>query len=727
MVSRKQDRLVNLLPPLIPSGYGEDFKRCGRTLSLSVSPRDASLAAYATPNADPQDSRLQKALSSEEECVYFAAPHGPPMSERRVFVTDTSVIFAAMQNLIQVSRASQVEVRDNEDSLRAINKLALDYVNFCKECCVYCSQTITRSEPLQFNAEHYRKLYTCFSLFTVLYLPESGLEDAPVGEELMEWLNTHYIEPSTEEGDHLSSLDRPWEDETFWPYLTRTTLRGLSKASSFFLDVLSKHPFLYLQELSQHLIPLLTDHPRLHQFSVERDFAVAARRWKDKVKTLRLELDRVPDQVRDDGFENWWDRFSDIIGILEGREEVIKKICIELGADWKEACAAWGVFVDTRLRRPDLPDLVAQVLDEMPSDPTDLEDVIHSSLFLGQPVRALAEAAQLDVWLAAHLADIMESLQLTDSEADDSELSIREQYVLAYAEYLHSDPALWRITVDYMCTCGDIGKQMADQVLMRVPLRLQNPKDPVAAGEESTRIRSGNLAGVLKEINASCFEHQREEVRRMVCRIAAQTFMREKEYGLAVSYCASAEDWVGLGRVVDRVLDEFVNQGPERYAHLVANIAPSLQALRTKSGPNGVFIYRLVFAVRFAEFHQRRLNGELQDAALDLVAMLREDIAPKSWWAVLLSYAVDLLQNSDSMLFTTSDACLLLHRLEEIHIRSAQGSTADYLSVLARTTKSGGEKHALQRLQVVRLALARYYAKCGVIGVGGRSAVGATH
>lgn len=64
-------------------------------------------------------------------------------------------------------------------------------------------------------------------------------------------------------------------------------------------------------------------------------------------------------------------------------------------------------------------DLVAQVLDEMPSDPTDLEDVIHSSLFLGQPVRALAEAAQLDVWLAAHLADIMESLQLTDSEADE--------------------------------------------------------------------------------------------------------------------------------------------------------------------------------------------------------------------------------------------------------------------------------------------------------------------
>ena len=74
---------------------------------------------------------------------------------------------------------------------------------------------------LQFSGDHYRKLYTCFSLFVVLYLPEPGYEDAPVGDELMEWLNTHFIEPSTEEGVHLSALEYPWEDETFWPYITR--------------------------------------------------------------------------------------------------------------------------------------------------------------------------------------------------------------------------------------------------------------------------------------------------------------------------------------------------------------------------------------------------------------------------------------------------------------------------------------------------------------------------
>lgn len=60
---------------------------------------------------------------------------------------------------------------------------------------------------------------------------------------------------------------------------------------------------------------------------------------------------------------------------------------------------------------------------------------------------------------------------------------------------------------------------MADQVLMRIPLHLQSPKDAAAAGEEAARIRSGHLAGVLKDVNETCYEHRREGVRRMVCRV----------------------------------------------------------------------------------------------------------------------------------------------------------------------------------------------------------------
>lgn len=60
-----------------------------------------------------------------------------------------------------------------------------------------------------------------------------------------------------------------------------------------------------------------------------------------------------------------------------------------------------------------------QILDEMPPDPTNLEDSIHASLMLGKPKQVLSQAAQLHCWLAAHLADAMERLELIDKDTDE--------------------------------------------------------------------------------------------------------------------------------------------------------------------------------------------------------------------------------------------------------------------------------------------------------------------
>ncbi|KAJ6607496.1 Nup85 nucleoporin-domain-containing protein [Mycena sp. CBHHK59/15] len=702
------NEVFNLKPALVPAGKPEDLLLAGQSLSASLSPLDNSLAVFVT---NAPGSQPGKSSPGEEQPIYFSSMDCVPSSERRLFITDTLVIFAAFQNLIKTARTKDPEC------LTVMRKLAVDYVNFIKECWIHASQPAPRPDgPLQFSADHYRSLYTCFSLFVVLYLPEPGYEEAPLGEELMEWLNIHFIEPSTEEGDHLSSLKSPWEDESFWPYLTRATLRGLSKASVFFFEMLSAHPSEDLQELADTVATLIASQPRLQSFAAERDFAYASRRWRDKVKAIRVEMDQIPEADRHDDFDNWWDRLSDIVGILEGRGEIVQRVCEELGADWKEVCAAWGVFVDSRLRRQDLPDIVGRILDDMPPDPTNLEDMVHTALFAGHPMDALLHASQLDRWLSAHLADIMEPLSLIDNNTPD-EISIRDEQILAYADYLHSDPALWRITVDYMYSCGDVGKERGDEVLIRVPLRL-NEATPSAHIPGEGKLRSGNVVGVLKDVNQTCFDYQREVARRTICRIAAQTLVREKDYGLAVSYCSSAEDWPGLGRVVDRVLDEYVVSGPISFARYASDIAPSLQNLSAQhTSPQGVFVHRLMFAVRYSNFQQLRVKHELHNAALDLVAMFRDDVAPQSWWAVMLCDAVDLLQHSSSLLFTASGAAELLTKLEEIFTRSSQGSGDDYLNVLTRTIKGGGHKEALDRLKTVRLALARYIARSAVLSV----------
>lgn len=42
-----------------------------------------------------------------------------------------------------------------------------------------------------------------------------------MGEELLDWVNTVDRAPSTEEGEELADLSRPWEHSNFWPYLYR--------------------------------------------------------------------------------------------------------------------------------------------------------------------------------------------------------------------------------------------------------------------------------------------------------------------------------------------------------------------------------------------------------------------------------------------------------------------------------------------------------------------------
>lgn len=75
------------------------------------------------------------------------------------------------------------------------------------------------------------------------------------------------------------------------------------------------------------------------------------------------------------------------------------------------------------------------------------------------------------------------------------------------------------------------------------------------------------------------------------------------------------------------------------------------------------------------------------------------------------------------MPFEVSEVFELLRRLEEVHTRAAQGSGPEYLGALMRQLGKGGEREALRQLESVRLALARYFARCSVLAVGGKGRI----
>ncbi|KAL1742117.1 Nup85 nucleoporin-domain-containing protein [Schizophyllum fasciatum] len=668
-----------------------NLEQSGRTLCVTTNPGNNSAAIFIA------QAPGKKSTIEDVDPIYICSLDDVPNKERHTFVTDTTVIFNLFRKLLQESKSHQNQLWQADDKvLEAIRKLCVDYVEHIKEIWVDSSKSEARTG---FDSDHYQRLLTIFSLFVLLFVPEPGYEDAPFGEDLMEWLNMYFIAPSTEEGEQLSTLDRPWEHENFWSYLKRTTLRGLTKATTFFLDTLSRHPSENLPGLAQELIPIIESQPHLQNFTSEREFMIAHHRWRERVKAVRVQMERVPEADRADDVEFWWDNLSDIVGILEGRSDIVQRVCEEFEEpDWKEVCAAWGIFVNPRLRRQELPDIVAQVLETLPPDPTYDEDMIHSTLLSAQPAQALQYSAQLDLWLAAHMADVMEALRLIDGDLDSNTgLSVRDTYVLAYAECLHSDPTLWRQCVDYMYSCSEQGKLRADEVLLHVPLRLG--KQAAEEASSDADIRRGDLVGALKEISQTCFDNQREDVRRTVCRIAAQTLVHDRQYGLAISYCKSAEDWAGLGRVIDRILHEYIAHGADAFVRCASQVAPSLQEWALHGESRGVFMHRLMFA--------------LQDAASELVAMLQEGVAPRAWWAVLLSDAVELLQHDQALLFSQDGALQILRTMNEVGTHVLQGGEDEYLDVLRRVQK-GDSKDVSRRLKVVRLALAQYFARYNV-------------
>lgn len=138
--------------------------------------------------------------------------------------------------------------------------------------------------------------------------------------------------------------------------------------------------------------------------------------------------------------------------------------------DWKEALGAWGVWVRPALKRDDLPDTIRTIAAGPLALDRELgEDAVMEALLSGDITQVIVSMNKLSIWLATHLTDLMEKLGLIDQPADQAR-TLRDHFVLEYAMHLGSGEGLWRMTVDYLKTCGEEGRRRAARVLERVSL-----------------------------------------------------------------------------------------------------------------------------------------------------------------------------------------------------------------------------------------------------------------
>ena len=133
----------------------------------------------------------------------------------------------------------------------------------------------------------------------------------------------------------------------------RCILRGLSAGALHFFALLASHPSPELRSIIALIPRVLNAQPRSTSFSTENEFFVAHRRWLQEVRQLRVEVDMLDDG---DGRGEWREGLEDMMGVLEGKQDVIVRMCSdeEGGHGWREAVGVWGIWVNVELRRDDL-------------------------------------------------------------------------------------------------------------------------------------------------------------------------------------------------------------------------------------------------------------------------------------------------------------------------------------------------------------------------------------
>ncbi|KAG8930276.1 hypothetical protein FRC02_004409 [Tulasnella sp. 418] len=738
-------RPVGLKPPLFPNPESlKQFAGSDASLGVALSPRANELAVFTVPIGERKVNQgfpgIKAASIPGQNGAWFAKWGSIDDSTVHLY-TDAFVTFQAFQG---------TAAQHLEDGVPLDSSQNLEFCHRYVE--LYHGNVQAHLDRLaveqDFNAKlysHYSTVLTTLHLFQTIYAPQSGIVAGLVGEELLFWLNINFVAPRSEEGQMLAAKEKPWLEDEFWMYLIRCTIRGLSAGAMHFFSTLASHPSATLRRIAPLLPPLLKSHPRSTSFRSEHEFFSAHRKWKDSLRRLRSEIELLEDS---DGQGDWREGLEDLLGVLEGNQEVIMKVCGEDvgGGGWREVIGIWGVWVEPNLRRDDLPDTLALILDSLPLDPTLLEETVHAAALAGEAKRFIQLSSELDIWFGSHIGDVFLKLgynasvssgtgalstpstglfaELDDRQTrkgsedqDEDSLTLRDFLLMDYAAILHSDPSLWQLEFDYLAACGDVGRARLGEILRRMAVDVEvdekekstqkgdtngaiGLKDKTMAideGEEPTTEKLGELTGLqrVEKLVEWCKDYELWDELRSLCKVVAQLLVRKRRYGDAVSYSIWASDVKGVGRIADLLLEEYIEHGAAEFCSLVSEI-PDLADLRLDTPSflfNGrgveVFTSRLQFLARYAEFHEKFRSGDKKDAAKILVLMLKSGIVPRWWWGVVLIDAAGMLED-EALWFTDEEAYELLRHLEEIYIRAQQGCGADYLGALQKIMKKSG-------------------------------------
>ncbi|CAG8443603.1 10745_t:CDS:10 [Dentiscutata heterogama] len=630
------------LNPLYMHDGDINWSNTNKTLGAKFSPNSINgLVCYVFGKEPKEKGEEAEEILHQDQQVY-TCPLSGTIDDRRSFYNDSYLKFM---------EAARVDRKDIIRTIKLCN-IYLDYSRLIKNRIKKLSGMKFKDEKAHSELSTFQDIFAVWELCRIIYIP-SKQEYNQFGQlsiELRKWINLCF------------PLHRLSEAKMFLRSIDKNDGSEFSDYIKLVLDILDSRP--RVAELEYH------------------EFNLRRHEWLSKISDLQTKL-------RGESFLEG--RIYDILMILRGHTKTI----IEKSSSWQEALGGLVYHGRPTCDAQELKNILNVILKSIDTGSTPVDDALIEFIFR-RVEKGIQHCERIDLWLSAHLSDILNKLDLVGRIHSQSshqrqtnittqpDVDIREHYLLSYAESMVFHTTLWQLAFKYFEHCEICGYSYMSQLVVRIPFE--------------DEFKANKLLSICKE-NGLTFQE------KTISRIMGKKYWQNERYASAIVYFISAGDTASLEVIYRRFLDNYIDTGELTFLNTIESIQLD------DDSPVSI-----KFLARYRLFHALKQNGEIQRAGAILMELLRAQVAPISFWPVLLLNALPLLQEGKArkmIIFSTQDTLEILRNLQDVTSFVYQ---EDFSACIERLKKwhtiENGYPELDNNLTSLRLALLQNSADC---------------
>lgn len=505
----------------------------------------------------------------------------------------------------------------------------------------------------------------------------------------MKYLQTkfHFPSPSQNAAEMLINMDRDVDVRGgYWGTVKGLILQGQIDIARALLKLHSSSETMTFQLAEKDLQSMPTFSPHgglsLQKFRSQ---------WGYWSTTLQSKIDS--------GLYSTELELEDIMKLITGDKAAWHETCKE-SSSWYEHFAGFLFFTQPAVRYFELGTFANSWLSQWASSKgtsgfaslSNLDQMVLSVLKndMAEMIHSIQSISD-NKWFVVHLTDLLvhcDQLRISGEEDNAaSVVALRENLIFDYGATLMSRGSLWEIGMDYLEFSSPEGLGAREMLLTRIPI-----KNDVQAMNVITAARRAGLSLVEQEI----------------CRVMVKRAMSLKNHGNALEWAIRSRDNIYITKVANVFLHHYCKTGDMMHKDLLSNV-----------GAKMFVAPRLLFLIKYFDFHRFYSGRAFAQAADLLVNLLDSKIIPEYFWPSLLADAIPLLEHNEPII-PTKQTYIIMHHLESDLIPFVEKSKRDSTKQKTDSEEGDSELNLINGcpedlIQLLRLACARNLSRAMII------------